>query len=222
MKYILHIDTATDTGIVALSGNGVLLRSRTNDEPRNQAAAINSMIKETLDEAEISSRELSAIAVCGGPGSYTGLRIGMATAKGFCYALNIPLIVDNRLTLLAQQTNRKYASSYAQYISLLVAREKEYFISIYNNDMVCILPPQHVTEERLNELINKKERTYIVTNTPNEIIINLGINDLVIDNDIKTDLNSWIIDAFDKYNCNAFVNLSEAEPFYLKQVYTHK
>lgn len=222
MNYLLHIDTSTDTGVIAIGGDGKLLAVCSNDETRNHAGTINNMIYKTLADINISLEDLSAIVVCAGPGSYTGLRIGMATAKGLCYALDKPLILDNRLTLLASQAQRKHRNEYAQYISLLVAREKEYFISIYNNDLSCLLPPQHIMQEQLSELINKKEKTYIITNAPEEVIDTLKMNRIIIDNYIKTDIASWVFVAFEKYICSNIVNLADAEPFYLKQVYTHK
>ena len=222
MHYLLHIDTSVDTGLVAISGDGILLATKINVETRNHAATINNMIADALADVNIPFAGLSAVAVCAGPGSYTGLRIGLATAKGLCYALGKPLILDNRLTLLARQAHAKHTDAFTQYVSLLVARDKEYFIAIYNDRLGCTVPPQHIMEEHLNKLINEKEKTYIVTNAPEQVIADLGINELIIDSDIKTDLNSWVSIAFQKYICNDIVNLSQAEPFYLKQVYTHK
>ena len=221
MKYLLHIDTSTDTSIIAIGCNGQLLASSINEETRNHAGTINNTISKLLTDAQISFQQLNAVAVCAGPGSYTGLRIGLATAKGLCYALDKPLILDNKLTLLADNAYKEYPG-YAQYISLLVAREKEYFISIHNANNNCTLPPQHIIEEQLHSLIAQKERKYFISNAERKIIDNLIIDNLQVDTNIKTPLNSWVSDAFEKYNCNRFVNLMEAEPFYLKQVYTHK
>jgi len=221
MIYLLHIDTSGEIGTVAISGDGVVLSFVSTEETRNHASAINNMITHVIAEAGISVNQLSAIAVCGGPGSYTGLRIGVATAKGLCYALDIPLILDNKLTLLAY-TAYKNQPAYAQYISLLLAREKEYFVSVYDQNLTCMVPPQHVTEDALISSIEKNARTYMVSDASKNAIDNLQINNLQVENNTKIELNSWSFYSFEKYNCNHFVNLADAEPFYLKQVYTHK
>ena len=221
MVYLLHIDTSGDIGTVAISGDGVVLSSVSTEETRNHASTINNMIATLAQNAGISLNQLNAVAVCAGPGSYTGLRIGVATAKGLCFALDIPLILDNKLTLLAYAAHKK-EPMFAQYISLLVARDKEYFVSIYNDNRACMVPPQHITEDALTGMIDKDARTYMVSDASEMAIENLHINNLQVENNTKNELNSWALDSFEKYNCNHFVNLPEAEPFYLKQVYTHK
>ena len=221
MQYLLHIDTSSDTSILAIGCDGRLLKHNINEESRNHAATINNRINDLLADSKISFEQLSAIVVCAGPGSYTGLRIGLATAKGLCYALSKPLILDNKLSLLADNACLEHPG-YVQYVSLLTAREKEYFITIHNQHRICLLPPQHVREDQLNDLINKKETTFFISDVEKRIIDNLMITDLSIDTNVKTPLNSWISSAFEKYICNHIVNLMEAEPFYLKQVYTHK
>jgi len=222
MQYLLHIDTASDTGVVAIGGDGRLVASRINEESRNHAATINLMIEGVLADAMISFADLSAVVVCAGPGSYTGLRIGLATAKGLCYALDKPLILDNLLTLLAYDAFRKHHNTFAQYVSLLVARDKEYFIGIYDHDFNCTLQPQHIMEEQLEQLIKKNEYACIITNASSDIITALNISAFQSDNNIKITLDSWCFYAFEKIKCNNIVNLSASEPFYLKQVYTHK
>ncbi len=221
MTYLLHIDTSGDIGTIAISGDGAILCSTSTQETRNHASAINNMIAAMAAEAGITLHQLSAVAVCAGPGSYTGLRIGVATAKGLCYALDKPLILDNKLTLLAYTAHKAYPSL-DQYVSLLVAREKEFFVTIYDDTFSCIVPPQHITEDALSPLLNKTARTYMVSDAPADTIINLELSDIKLENNTEIDLNSWAFYSFEKYNCNLFVNLAAAEPFYLKQVYTHK
>ena len=222
MKYLLHIDTSTDVGTVAISGDGLPVSSLSTQESRNHAVVINNMITQVIAEANISMEQVSAITVCAGPGSYTGLRIGLATAKGLCYALDKPLMLDNRLTLLAYSAYRQFPA-YSQYISLLTAREKEYFIGIYDQDFKEIMHPQHIPEDQLPQAAEKNGSTYIITDAPETVTRNLYIiNNFQIEIDTKIDIKSWAFYSFEKYNCNHFVNLMNAEPFYLKQVYTHK
>lgn len=220
MHYLLHIDTSTDTGAAAIGGDGKLLAYRSNTETRNHAATINILINEALAAAHISLQQLNGIVVCAGPGSYTGLRIGMATAKGLCYALDIPLLLDNRLKLLAYNAHGQYNAG-EQFISLLLAREKEYFVSVYDNKLNSVLEPRHIMHEELNLLIGKKEGSVLITNVP-DIVNELAISELRIIQDIQINFDLWITYAFEHYKCNRIVNLAIAEPFYLKQVFTHK
>jgi tRNA threonylcarbamoyladenosine biosynthesis protein TsaB len=219
MDYLLHIDTSADTCTVALAGDGILLAYKESAEARNHAGNINNMIGELLADAGISFPQLSAIAVCAGPGSYTGLRIGMATAKGLCYAVDTLLLLDNKLALLAYQAYTQN-KNYNAYISLLNARDKEYFITIYNNEFKCILEPQHVLEPQLEQILAQKNNSYIITDSP-EFVADPSIN-LYVDRVIKINLTSWGMFSFEKFKCNETVKLYAAEPFYLKQVYTHK
>ena len=221
MDYLLHIDTSADTGTVAIGADGVLVAQRTNTETRNHAATINIMISEVLAHAGISLEQLSGIVVCAGPGSYTGLRIGLSTAKGLCYALDIPLLLDNRLTLLAYQAYKTCEQQASKYVALLSAREKEYFIAVYDKLFLPVVEPQHIMEKQLAEFIQKEEKTCVITDTP-DIIKSLGITDIQINNNIQINFNLWVSYGFEQFKCNNIVNLSTSEPFYLKQVYTHK
>lgn len=100
--YILCIETATSTCSVALSDGHKLLGLREAQEPNMHASALTVFIQELMADYGITFDALSAIAVSKGPGSYTGLRIGVSVAKGLCYALNIPLISVNSLRAMAQ------------------------------------------------------------------------------------------------------------------------
>ena len=222
MIYLLHIDTATDTGTVAISADGVITAFRVNTDSRNHAAVINMMIGDVLAEAGCSLADVHGVVVCGGPGSYTGLRIGMATAKGLCYALDKPLFVDSRLTLLAHHQYLVHTSNYQQYVALIKARENEYFIAVYDGNFTCLLPPQHIIHDQLPVLVKNTAHTLWITDADPIALTGLAVNDLDITNDIATNLSSWGVYAFDQFKCNMNVNLATAEPFYLKQVYTHK
>ena len=222
MKYLLHIDTSGDSGCVALAGDGKLLAHQINTEARNHAGSINIMIQDIIGEVGISIKDLSGIVVCAGPGSYTGLRIGLSTAKGLCYAADLPLLMDNKLTLLANQAYAREGKTYKYYAALLTAREKEYFISVFDNEFNNIFPAQHIQENELRTIVLDHKKIHMSVDASfvaNSLEIGENLN---ISTMSEIDLNLWVSYAFEQYQCNKTVNLSTAEPFYLKQVYTHK
>lgn len=222
MNYLLHIDTSAETGTVAIGCDGKLLARKINEESRSHASNINNMISDVLNETGLSFQQLSGVVVCAGPGSYTGLRIGMATAKGICYAADKPLLPDNKLTVLAHQSYTRHGKKYPGYISLLKAREKEYFVVIYNNDFVCTMQPQHIVESSLTEIIDKNQNCCFVTDADQNLFKKPDAVNLYIERDIKIDLASWISYSFNRFMSGEHAKLASAEPFYLKQVYTHK
>ena len=222
MKYLLHLDTSGENAIVAVAGDGKLICFAQNEERRNHAAALNLMIDEMLAKAGISFTDLAAVVVCAGPGSYTGLRIGMATAKGLCFGLDIPLIADNKLTLLAWQAYSRHSEKYGWYIPILTAREKEFFTSVFDHDFNNVEPASHIVENQLNAILSGKEKIFIISSSfPAEMAEKYAENIYVVPEE-PIDLHSWVFYSFDEYSCNKTVNLSTSEPFYLKQVYTHK
>jgi len=229
MDYILHIDTAADTGNVAIGGDGTLLAIRSTSDTRNYASVLNGMIDDVLAEAGISLSELSAVAICAGPGSYTGLRIGMATAKALCYVLDKPLLADNKLTLLANQEYRNNAqkhhnnlNEYDLYIAILPARDQEYYITIHNNKFECIVQPQHVFEVQLSEFIDPAKNSCLIVGTIENLPNILLTSKIHIVYNENINYKNWIFYSFEELKCNKNVILSTAEPSYLKQVYTHK
>lgn len=96
-NYILQIDTATEICSIALSRNGMVLDQIQHDEPNVHASHLTLFIQEIMVRNKLSLNDMDAIAVSMGPGSYTGLRIGVSTAKGLCYALDVPMIAINTL-----------------------------------------------------------------------------------------------------------------------------
>src|SRR5215211_6420605 len=100
MALLLNIDTATETGSITLSDGDAIIQTMINEDQKDHAAWIHNAINELMKNAGRTLHELQAIAVTAGPGSYTGLRVGMATAKGLCYVLKIPLITESTLKVM--------------------------------------------------------------------------------------------------------------------------
>ncbi len=102
MALILHIDCATDVAFVGLSNYDKIIAVKENKNAKESASFIQVAIKQMLTETNISLQQLDAVAVVNGPGSYTGLRVGLATGKGICYALDKPLITLNTLEVMTR------------------------------------------------------------------------------------------------------------------------
>lgn len=142
MALILNIDTATTIGSVALARDGVALQTLVNDKERDHAASLTLFIQEIFNTQQITPDDLDAIAVSGGPGSYTGLRVGVATAKGLCYAWNKPLIGISTLQMMAQGLRDELQDKEALYCPLLDARRQEVYTAIYDAALTPLLEPQ--------------------------------------------------------------------------------
>jgi tRNA threonylcarbamoyladenosine biosynthesis protein TsaB len=129
---ILLIDTSQETGTVALSKEGKVLFSEENKIAKEHAVWLHTAVERLISEAKITLHELEAIAVIAGPGSYTGLRVGMAAAKGFCYALKIPLITQNTLFVMAESIRNSAEEKKALICPMIDARRDEVFTALYS------------------------------------------------------------------------------------------
>jgi tRNA threonylcarbamoyladenosine biosynthesis protein TsaB len=130
-QYLLHIETATKNCSVALSCDGVLLDfHETHSENFIHGEWLTVFIQELMQRQSLQFSDLSGVSISSGPGSYTGLRIGLSTAKGLCFALNIPLIALSTLSLLTESVRFSYPASF--YIPMIDARRMEVFAAVFN------------------------------------------------------------------------------------------
>ena len=136
MARILLIETSTAQLSAALSEDGVITASRTCDEPRMQASLTAPFVKEIIDEKGLSVKDLDAVCVGKGPGSYTGLRVGVSTAKGLCFGARIPLLSAGTLDVLVQEAHRLgVVPEGCKYIVPMVdARRMEVYAAVFTPD----------------------------------------------------------------------------------------
>ncbi len=144
MAVILNIDTSTDVCSTALTAEGDILIHREDFTGRNHAALLSDFIKVCLDRAAELGLKLDAVAVSMGPGSYTGLRIGLSEAKGLAYSLGIPLIGIDTLKLLAVSVmfSGTDIPEDALFAPMIDARRMEVFTAVYNMALEPLLEPQ--------------------------------------------------------------------------------
>jgi tRNA threonylcarbamoyladenosine biosynthesis protein TsaB len=149
MALILSIETSTTVCSAALHHEGKLLASEITGIPNSAASQLAVMIDKILVDASVAASDLQAVAVSAGPGSYTGLRIGVATAKGICYALGIPLIALNSLELMAAQvkmgrekltTNNEQQNTWL--CPMIDARRMEVYTMVLDGNLHVIEPVQ--------------------------------------------------------------------------------
>ncbi len=144
MANILNIETSTEVCSVALTGEGQVLDHRENYEGQTHATMLSQYVKEMLDYARSRELKLDAIAVSIGPGSYTGLRIGLSEAKGLAFGLQVPLIGVNTLQLLTVNTmfNHFIEEDNVLYVPMIDARRMEVYTAVYNPALDDVLEPQ--------------------------------------------------------------------------------
>jgi tRNA threonylcarbamoyladenosine biosynthesis protein TsaB len=133
MALILNIETATDICSVALAKDGKLMALR-EMQTLNHAGQLTIFIDECLAEANVQMSDLAAVAISNGPGSYTALRVGSSTAKGICYALDLPMIAIDTLESLAFATFEEVKNAEALYCPMIDARRLEVYGAIFSYD----------------------------------------------------------------------------------------
>ncbi|MGB5942399.1 MAG: tRNA (adenosine(37)-N6)-threonylcarbamoyltransferase complex dimerization subunit type 1 TsaB [Leeuwenhoekiella sp.] len=216
MAYILHLETTTTNCSVSLSKDGELVILQ-EDMGANYSHAerLHPFISKVLTDAKIAFNQLDAVAVSSGPGSYTGLRIGVSSAKGLCYAHNVPLIAVDTLQHLAQQAAVKYQADF--YIPLLDARRMEVYSAVFNKKLTSIRETRAeiITGDLYNEYLDQGNTVFIGNgvekfqeqcNHPNAIFLPKAL----------PSAREMIPFANAKYKKGDFVDVAYFEPYYLK------
>ena len=156
MATILNIETSTDVCSVALTSEGQVLDHRENYEGQTHATLLSQYVKDMLDYAHSREMKLDAVAVSQGPGSYTGLRIGVSTAKGICYAADLPLMAIDTLEAMAHGMKEKLGSQIEPHdllIPMIDARRMEVYASVFDanlqriNDTAAMVIDEHTFDE---------------------------------------------------------------------------
>lgn len=217
MALILNIDTAIDSGSVCLSRDTEVLSIAKNEKQKDHAAWLHLAIKEVFEKNALDLKTIDATAVTGGPGSYTGLRIGMATVKGICFALAKPMIILNTLQVMANAAKNENADLLCPMID---ARRMEVFTAMYSKDLQTIKEPSAIT---LNEKSFDEElanhRICFFGNGSNKFQ-SIKKNENAFFGLIDTDASHMVSLSEDKFRQEEFADLAYAEPLYLKEFYT--
>lgn len=220
MSTILHIETSTDICSVCLAREGEIISIKETDIERSHAGILTVFISEIMEESMQRRQKLDAIAVSMGPGSYTGLRIGVSVAKGICYGADLPLISVPTLEAMCIGALRKFSQDIEKnglLIPMIDARRMEVYMAIYDTGM---------------NLIEKTSATVINENT---FLKHLGAHRIFLFGTGAVKLKNWfnhenicfledfkissryMVDiALQRFKLNRFEDVAYFEPYYLK------
>jgi tRNA threonylcarbamoyladenosine biosynthesis protein TsaB len=219
---MLHIDTATEFASICLTRDETVLGMRICNDQKQHGAFLQPAIQHLMLENGIALSALDAISVAEGPGSYTGLRVTMASAKGLCYALNKPLITINTLKIMAQAALEQEGQVYpnAIYCPLIDARRMEVFTALYTNQLEPIIAPEAriLDQDSFRTLIDKQVIIFTGSGAPKlQALID---HPNAVFSSVQHSAKQLAILAGRAYAKQAFANLAYCEPFYLKGFYT--
>ncbi|SRX72175.1 tRNA (adenosine(37)-N6)-threonylcarbamoyltransferase complex dimerization subunit type 1 TsaB [Aequorivita antarctica] len=215
MATILCLETATTNCSVAIAVDGEIKAIREeNNQKYSHAEKLHVFIDEVLKEAKIDKKNLDAVAVSKGPGSYTGLRIGVSAAKGLCFAMDIPLISTLTLEVLAQQVQCEDCFI----IPLLDARRMEVYSAVFNSEKKQI-------RETKAEILNENSFTDYLKNGKTIFIGDGAVKfeaickneNAIFQNDAFPTSADMVLLAEAKYKISDTENVAYFEPFYLKE-----
>jgi tRNA threonylcarbamoyladenosine biosynthesis protein TsaB len=216
--YILQIDTATEVCSVSLSLDGKIVSKIDAEEPNLHASRLTVFIDELLKTAHISYADLAAVAVSKGPGSYTGLRIGVSTAKGLCYALDIPLLAVNTLESMYTGYVIHSSKDHMLYVPMLDARRMEVYMKMYGQDGEVVRETDAVIIDAETFLGNADKTICLFGSGAEKLRDILGeMHNIMIDTSYKHSSAYLTKSAFEKFNKQEFEDLIYFEPYYLKE-----
>lgn len=221
MTYILNIETSTKNCSVSICKNDTIVSIVEHvSENFEHSEKLSLFIDEAISKANIAYKDLSAVCVAKGPGSYTGLRIGVSTAKGLCYALNIPLLsVPTTEVLVRTYLNTNNIADNDVVCAMIDARRMEVFCAFYNKLTHALSPIKSVVVDEHFAQEYTSEKVHFIGDIAHKIKDVITVSDYEIV-DLYPSASAMGEIAFIKFKENAFEDVAYFEPFYLKEFYT--
>lgn len=214
MGYILNIETATKNCSVCIANEGkVIALKEMNNGNYSHAEVLHTFIQDVFKEASCTFNEIDAIAVSSGPGSYTGLRIGVSAAKGLCFAFDVPLISVNTLEALSKQisTNSGFI------VPMIDARRMEVYAAVYNHThtQVRTIKAEVITQNAYSDFL-AKETVYFLGDGAHKCKEIISHKNAVFVDDLYPSAKEMAALSFYKYQKSDIEDVAYFEPFYLK------
>jgi len=222
---ILLVETATELCSVALSSNGKVITQKVSREPRSHTSVLSVLTSRLLKDSNVKTNELDAVAVSEGPGSYTGLRVGLSFAKGLCYALSKPLISVGTLDTIAsialendkvKELIDNLGADNVIIVPMIDARRMEVYTACFSGKgkIISQVEPLVVTQDSFDSLLANKTLLFCGDGSPKVSSLLLSPNAKFIE--IELLAHGMAKMAYDKYIKKTFEDLAYFQPFYLK------
>ena len=223
MSIILNIDSSIETASVSIAKDGVIIDAIKNPIQKEHAGFLQPAIKELLAKSSLGLKQMDAIAVTIGPGSYTGLRVGLASAKGLCYALNKPLITIgtlNALALAAIHEIRENIQDYTLICPMIDARRMEVYTAVFDTEMKEILPPcaMILNSNTFGDMLKNNNILFVGNGSLkwSRLIESKSISTL---NEIDMTIALGYL-AYNRYLDRDFTDFTYSEPLYVKDFFS--
>ena len=221
MAVILNIETSTEVCSVALTSEGQVLDHRENYEGQTHATLLSQYVKDMLDYARSREMKIEAIAVSIGPGSYTGLRIGLSEAKGLAFGLNVPLIGVNTLQLMTVSTmfNHFIEEDRVLYVPMIDARRMEVYTAVYTPALEAVLEPQAMIldEHSFEDLLQQGNTLVLIGNGSDKARQVLKHEQVRFVSGIKPVAVEMMALAEKAWREQSFIDVAYSTPLYLKE-----
>lgn len=223
MSLLLNIDTATEHASVCISRDGIVLAIVESTEQKNHAAFVQPAIEKMANDARIVLNDIDAVAVTAGPGSYTGLRVGLASAKGIAYALQKPLILINTLEVMAAAVIKNMSrplNDSTLICPMIDARRMEVFTGLYNIFLQEIKPPYPLILDptSFDEILQKQP--VVFSGSGSAKLKNLLVQKTAYFSDTQHNATDLAARAIIAWNENRFADIAYSEPLYVKEFFS--
>lgn len=217
MSFIISFETSTPACSVALHRSGELVGIKVINAEKSHSGSLVPMTKELLKEHGLTVQDLAAVAVSKGPGSYTGLRISTSTAKGICFAQNLPLIAIGTLEGMAVEMKNEASIL----IPMLDARRMEVYTQVFNTSARPVSEPcAEVLDEQSYSGVDKSAEILFFGSGAEKYQVICKFDNVRFMNDFVPSAKGIGILAWEKFQQQAFEDTAYFEPFYLKEFYT--
>ena len=214
MSSLLHINTATEHAYVCLSENKRVLGYKECLLQNQHSSFLHDAIRELLKASGKKTSNLDAVSVINGPGSYTGLRVGLSAAKGICYALDLPLICISTLEWLAYPFKK---NKYDLIIPMVDARRMEVFTAVYSAELAFVSEPKAlILNDQSFEEILPGNTTMFTGNGSGKLPDSIKLFPNCEVTATTSTCHEHVIIALNFFRIKQFAELAYAEPFYLK------